>query len=431
MDNTELNAGDNVPEEEFIADEEVGEEVVLDNVEPSENIGDDDDNDEEMGGLDGAETLEIDMSNNSSGFFDKHTDSIFCIAHHPTLPLVMTGGADNVANLWTSHSKPPKFAGSLEHTESVISGGFTPDGKFLITADMNGKVFIHKSVKGGAQWKRCSELEEVEEVVWLKVHPTVSGVFAFGGVDGSVWCYQLNNVDGSLSQIMSGFSHQQDCTMGEFINVEEGENNLTLVTCSLDSSIVAWNCYMGQPLFKITQADIKGLEAPWVSLSGAPASLTNNTAVIAAGSNNGLLAIINCSNGSVLHLTTVIELKPEQDELDASIESIAWSSKLPLMAIGLVCGDVLLYDTKTWRVRHKFQLEDSATKLQFDTINGHNLIASCINGKVYIFDARTGQEVHVCVGHNMGVLDFVVIENGSKLITAGDEGVSLIFDLPQ
>lgn len=430
MDNSEVSNVAEQPEGEFIGEEEVGEVVAVDN---GDNMMDvEADEDEEMGeGEEVGESLEIDMSNNSNGFFDKHTDSIFCIAHHPSLPLVMTGGADNVANLWTSHSKPPKFAGSLPHTESVISGGFTPDGKFLITADMNGKVFVYKPMKGGAQWKVCSELQEVDEVVWLKLHPVVSGVFAFGGVDGSVWCYQLNNVDGSLSQIMSGFSHQQDCTMGEFINVEEGENNLTLVTCSLDSSIVAWNCYMGQPLFKITQADVKGVEAPWVSLSAAPMALTNNTPVIAAGSNNGLLVIINCTNGSVLNLTTVIELKPEQDELDASIESIAWSPKLPLMAIGLVCGDVLLYDTKTWRVRHKFELEDSATKLVFDSNNGHNLIASCINGKVYIFDARTGQEVHVCVGHNMGVLDFILIENNKKLITAGDEGVSLIFDLPQ
>lgn len=425
----QLPLNEEEPQDEFISNEEVEQEVVPDN---GEEAPVDDDEDMDMDEENGEEEdkLEIDMSNNSVAYFDKHTDSVFCIAHHPTLPLVMSGGADNVANLWTSHSKPPKFAGALPHSESVIAGGFTVDGKYLVTADMNGKVLVHKSLKGGSQWKLCSELQEVEEVVWLKIHPVVSGVFAFGAVDGSVWCYQIESVDGSLTQIMSGFSHQQDCTMGEFINVEEGENNLTLVTCSLDSSVVAWNCYQGQALFKISQAELKGLEAPWVSLSSAPSSLTNGTPIVAVGSNSGLLAIVNCSNGSVLHLTTVVELKEDQDELDASIESIAWSPKLPLMAIGLVCGDVLLYDTNTWRVRHKFQLEDSATKLQFDSINGINLIISCINGRVYLFDARTGKEVFVCVGHNMGVLDFCVIDNGKKLITAGDEGVSLIFELP-
>lgn len=190
-------------------------------------------------------------------------------------------------------------------------------------------------------------------------------------------------------------------------------------------------------MFKITQAEIKGLNAPWISLSLAPTTLTKgNSGVVACGSNNGLLAVINCnSNGAVLQLSTVIELKPEQDELDASIESISWSSKFSLMAIGLVCGEILLYDTSSWRVRHKFILNDSVTKLVFDN---DDLFVSSINGKVYQFNARTGQEKFACVGHGMGVLDFIVLhpaadagaEQKRKIITAGDEGVSLVFEVP-
>lgn len=422
-------------QEEFISSNDVDVEIVPDDTDDMPMEEDDNGEDGEEGpeevpeGMD-EENIEIDMSNNSSTYFDKHTDSIFTIMHHPSLPLVCTGGGDNVANLWTSHSQPPKFAGSLPHTESVIGGGFTSDGKFLITGDMNGKILCHKSLKGGAQWKLCGELQEVEEIVWIKVHPTIPNIFAFGATDGSVWCYQIDSQSGSLDQVMSGFVHQQDCNMGEFINIEEGENNLTLVTCSLDSTIVGWNCYTAQPIFKITSSELKGVVAPWVSLSKAPTALTNNAQIVACGSNNGILAIVNCTSGTVLQLTTVIELQPEQDELDASVESIAWSPKFSLMAIGLVCGDILLYDTMTWRVRHKFVLEDSVTKLQFDETTGFNLFASCINGKVYEFDSRTGKEVFVCVGHNMGVLDFVVIEGGKKLITAGDEGVSLVFQLP-
>lgn len=402
-------------DQEFIQTSEIEQEIIAEN--NKEDIYEDDE-----------EHVEIDMSNNSITYFDKHTDSVFCVMHHPTLPLVCTGGADNMAHLWTSHSQPPKFAGSLKHTESVIGGGFTPDGNFLITGDMNGQILIHKSRKNGSLWNKCGELREVDEVIWLKVHPTISGIFSFGGTDGSVWCYQINN-DGSLEQIMSGFVHQQDCTMGEFINVEEGNNNLTLVTCSVDNSIVGWNCYQGTPYFKISSSDLKGLDPHWISLSKAPIELTNGTPIISCGSNNGILVIINGSNGAVLHLTNVIELQSGQEELDGSIESISWSNKLPMMAIGLVSGNVLLYDTMTWRVRHKFVLEDSVTKLLFDEITGFNFFVSCINGKIYEFDSRTGKEIYVCVGHNMGVLDFIVI-NGKKLITAGDEGVSLVFQLP-
>lgn len=422
---------DSEPVEEFIATEDVGEEVIASNdtEEPAEVEGSVDDEEEQM------QDIEIDLSNNSKAYFDKHTDSIFTVTHHPTLPLVVTGGGDNVAHLWTSHSQPPKFAGTIsEHTESVIISAFTNEGKFLITADMNGKILVHIGLKGGAQWKVTSQLTEVDEVVWLKCHPTIDGVFAFGAVDGSVWCYQINLQDGSLEQLMSGFVHQADCTMGEFINTDKGENTLELVTCALDSTIVGWNCFTGQPTFKITQSEIKGLQAPWVSISVAPPRLTNgNSGVVAVGANNGLLAIINGNNnGAVLHLETVVELKPDQEELDASIESICWSPNFPIMALGLVSGDILLYETNSWRVRHKFTLEDSVTKLIFDE---NDLFASCINGKVYQFDSRTGQEKFVCTGHNMGVLDFALVKASEpgqlrKIITAGDEGVSLVFEVP-
>ncbi|EDO15203.1 hypothetical protein Kpol_401p8 [Vanderwaltozyma polyspora DSM 70294] len=422
---------DNAPQEEFIAVNEVDQEVIADDNAPVEEDEMDEDLENDENEDSDTEKIEIDMSNNSVAYFDKHTDSVFSVFQHPSVPLICSGGGDNVAHLWTSHSSPPKFAGTIsDHTESVITGGFTSEGKFLVTADMTGKVLVSKSSNGGAQWKVFSQLSEVEEVVWLKCHPTVAGVFAFGATDGSVWCYQINESSGSLDLLMSSFAHQEDCTMGEFINTDKGENTVELVTCSLDSTIIVWNCYTAQALHKITKDEIKGQEAPWVSVAAAPPS--GNAAIVACGSNNGILAIINCTNGSVLNLSQVVELKPEQDELDASVESISWSTKFPLMAVGLVCGEILLYDINSWRVRRRFVLTESVTRLQFDN---DDLFISCMDGKVYQFDARTGQEKFVCTGHNMGVLDFVLAQpkdnNGlRRVITAGDEGVSLVFEVP-
>lgn len=419
--------GFEAPQDEFLQYNEVDQEI---NADDGEEPMDEDDDDEEMGGYEEMdESVQIDLSNNSVTYFDKHTDSVFSICQHPTLPLVCSGGGDNLAYLWTVHSQPPKFAGTLEgHTESVIAGGFTSDGKFLVTADMTGKVIVNASQKGGSRWSKTAELQEVEEIIWMKCHPMIPGIFAFGATDGSVWCYQIDSQSGSVEQLMSGFAHQEDCTAGEFINVSQGENTLQLVTSATDGSIVGWNGFTAQQLFKISKDELKGLETPWVTLSRAPE--TGNAPLLACGSNNGILAIINANNGAVLHLSAVMELQPGEDDIVASIEAISWSSKLPLMAVGLVSGDVLIYDTTTWRVRHKINLEDSVTKIQIDD---ENIFVSCINGRVYEYDIRSGQEKFVCLGHNMGVLDFVLYKKEgapTRLITAGDEGVSLLFDIP-
>jgi len=94
LDNTQL-PGDNEPIEEFISTDEVAQEVIPTN--GDEQPEDDDEDMQEDIPMDEGQTIEIDMSNNSVSYFDKHTDSVFTLAHHPNLPLVVSGGADNIA----------------------------------------------------------------------------------------------------------------------------------------------------------------------------------------------------------------------------------------------------------------------------------------------------------------------------------------------
>lgn len=412
--------------EEYIGANEVDEvyeatneaEPISEDEDDVEDIQPEEDEEEVEGG---EEKLEIDMSNNSWGYFDKHEDSVFTVFSHPKLPLVVSGGGDNIVYLWTSHSQPPKFVQQIKgHKESIITGGFTGDGEFLITGDMAGTILIHQSTKKGQVWKLFGELQEIEEIVWISVHPN-QPVFAFGGADGSVWVYQITP---NVEQIMSGFAHQSESTGGVFVNTDDLDS-LHLVTISTDGSIVGWNGFTGQAEFKLAESDFKGQQLPWITIS--PQGDSN---ILAIGSNEGTLAIVNITNGTVLTTFRVAELKENQEELDASIETVTWSDTLPLLALGLVSGAVILFDAKTWRERHSIVLDDAVTKLQFVPGTPY-LIGSSMNGKIYKWDARTGQEIFAGVGHNMGILDFSAVENGTKLITAGDEGVSLLFVTPQ
>lgn len=410
-DNEELR--EEVPEEEFINANEVGEEILDDGRVPE------DEGDEDMD-LDDDEQIIIDLANNSWTYFDQHKDSVFVIFKHPTLPMVVTGGGDNTAYLWTTHSQPPRFVGELSgHQESVVAGSFTADGNFVITADMNGFIQVHKSSKGGQRWIKFGELNEVEEVLWVKTHPRLP-IFAFGANDGSVWCYQIDNDSKSLVQLMSGFSHSLECNNGLFIDIDN-DDTLPLVTISEDGTIVNWNAYSGEVNYKLQpHDDFKGTESPWVSIS-----IFKNR--IAVGARDGQLAIINNDSGKLVH--TVKTLDNVEDIADLSVEAISWCKNpaINLLAVGLVAGDLLLFDTNQWRLRNKIKLEDTITKLEFID-ETPLLVGSNMNGKIYKWDARTMNEVFVGVGHNMGVLDFTILDNGKKLVTAGDEGVSLIFN---
>ncbi|GAV29024.1 hypothetical protein PMKS-002503 [Pichia membranifaciens] len=154
--------------------------------------------------------IEIDMSNNSQSYFEDHSDSIFTVATHPTLPIAVTGGGDNAAYLWTTHSSPAKTITKLAgYGESVVAAEFTFDGSYLVTGDMSGKVIVYKSAKRGQLWEPYSRtLEDVEEVMWISTHPK-QNVFAFGGIDGSVSVY---SIEPTLDLIFSGYSHSTECT---------------------------------------------------------------------------------------------------------------------------------------------------------------------------------------------------------------------------
>ncbi|WPK25537.1 hypothetical protein PUMCH_002857 [Australozyma saopauloensis] len=404
-------------DEEAYVDQDEIEEVADDHGLAPE----DDDDDMDVEGQE--ETLEIDMSNNSWTYFDQHKDSIFTVFKHPSLPMVVTGGGDETAYMWTTHTQPPRFVGELAgHKESVIAGGFTGDGKYVITTDMAGLTQVHKSAKGGQKWTKFAEWDDQEESIWVTVHP-LQLYFAMGGQSGSVWVYRIDEQLGSLEQIMGGFSHSMECNDGIFVDVDNQEQ-LTLITCSEDGSIVCWNAFTGAVRYKLTPHDnFKGVESPWVKI-------TAHKNVFAAGARDGQLAIVNSDTGRIVH--TVKALDNADDIADLSIEALAWcrNPTVNILAVGLVSGDVLLFDSLQWRVRRTIKLEDAATKLEFIE-NTPFLVGSCMNGRMYKWDARTGDEMFVGYGHNAGILDFAVMDHGKKLVTAGDEGVSLIFETEQ
>ena len=109
---------------------------------------------------------EIQLQNDSAAHFDKHTDSIFCIAQHPVHSnIVITGGGDDVAYIWDSSSgrqEKPVLPSSYEsappsglkerpgieaiqkldgHTDSVNAVAFTfPKGEYAVTAGLDGRL---------------------------------------------------------------------------------------------------------------------------------------------------------------------------------------------------------------------------------------------------------------------------------------------------
>lgn len=366
-------------------------------------------------GAEGEERIEVDMRNNAVAWFDKHEDSVFRVIAHPSVPLLVSGGGDNCGYMWTTNSNEPKLVTKLDgHKESVTDGGFTADGVFLVTSDMAGCVKLFHGTNKFQKWTEIDSIQEVEEVVWTRVHPE-QNIVAFGATDGSVWVYSIEDTGFVSMTVLNG--HSGCCTVGTWVLADD-KDSLTLVTGSDDGSIVNWNVYNSVANYTLSATLFKGPDV-WVSMAEDPTKKT-----LAAGAADGKLVLFKIDGGQLIETINTCSNKMEEGE--RSVEALSWCKSMKLLAAGTTSGQIMLYDTNTWRLRKILVMGDAVTWLQFveDT---PVLVAAAMDGVIRRFDARNGDEMWVGRGHNMGVLDMAITSQG-KLVTAGDEGVCLVFD---
>ncbi|KAK9380267.1 WD40-repeat-containing domain protein [Kockiozyma suomiensis] len=410
-------------------DEQADGDAPMSDLEDDDDDNDDDDegvDDEDNAGEDvpGEIVEEIDMSNNSTTYFDKHTDSIFLVGVHPKLPLVITGGGDDTGYVWTSHSVPPKLVTTLTgHTDSLVTGGFSPDGEWLVTGGMDGRVRIWRARARGQKWEFWDSVEEVEEVTWITFHPSQS-IFAFGANDGSAWVYALLP---KLEVLCTLYGHSSVCTAGVFVPptqapAEGDEEEINLVTVADDGVLISWSVPSAVQNYKITPVQFH-YEAPWINMSLHPSGTS-----VAVGSADGKVAIVGTKTGSVIATVDVLGATGSTDmaEADQSVEGMAWCEAVGILAVGLVAGVICLFDTGSWRVRRTLEVGDAVTKIEFIP-NSAILVSSSMDGCVRRWDVRTGEEQWKGTGHSSGVLGFALSSDGSTLITASDEGVALVY----
>jgi ribosome assembly protein SQT1 len=58
-----------------------------------------------------------------------------------------------------------------------------------------------------------------------------------------------------------------------------------------------------------------------------------------------------------------------------------------------------------------------------------HLIGASVDGLLQVWDGRTGELVKTLKGHQNSILDFDIRQDGGIAVTAGDDGVSLVFSL--
>jgi len=494
-------------------DEDVHQEdEMLDASEAEEEIDDDGDvpmdSDDEGEGQQGRDIqMEIQLQNDSIAHFDKHTDSIFCIAQHPVHPnIVATGGGDEVGYVFDVSSAQQSAQGGADgqlqereglkelfklegHSDSINAVVFSePKGQFVATAGLDGKVRVWQGVPDGTKWKFLAESQEVEEINWFITNPSSDhpNVVALGASDGSVWVYQLSTDKGSEMQVLQAYYlHTETCTDGAW----SPDGNF-LATVSEDSSLYVWDVFgeaaaqglvsssNSQAVVGLTGMDERfRVEGGLYSVGVAPSG-----AFVAVGGPEGQIRIIGlprlavasqastssggqgakskaggskqaAAKGGASSAGQAGQILASLQAGSDNVETISFSSPpLTLMAAGNVDGSITLFDTAhRFAIRRRIDdahldedIPQAVVKVEFlrkEGAGGWILSSVGYDGVLRRWDARGGTAAaakglvgewkgHRGGGEGGGIMGFVQGGDGTRVVTAGDDGVSLVFSTP-
>lgn len=390
-------------------------------------------------------------------------------ASRPVLP---ASYASNPAETPKSTQLDSLFA--LEgHTDSINTLAWTlPRGEFLISGGLDGRMKVWKADvrPGTVDMKLVGEAQEVEEVNWISACPSPNhpNTIALGASDGSVWVYTIDAADASnpLQIVQSYFLHTAPCTAGAW--TPDGH---LLATVSEDSSLYVWDVWGEAAARNITSEN--GMTV--VSLTGEDQrfevegglysiAIDPKGSFVAAGGAGGAVKVV-----SLPRLSPASSQQRGKSPADAtaggqilaslhtqgdSVESLAVSltattPPTTLLAAGSVDGSICVYDAnRRFAVRrHIAGAHEDHSVVRLEFVKNTWLLTSCgMDGVVRRWDLRSGGATgttaagatdrglakewkgHRGDGEGGGVLGFVQGETGERVVTAGDDGVALVFE---
>ncbi|RYP19978.1 hypothetical protein DL765_003027 [Monosporascus sp. GIB2] len=372
------------------------------------------------------------------------------------------------------------------HTDSVNALAFTlPRGDYLVSGGLDGRLRAYR-LKVDNQHNKptfgfVAEAQEVPEINWVAACPAPDypNTVALGGSDGSVWVYTVDadaDPENPLQIVQTYFLHAPaSCTAGAW-----SADGALLATVAEDGSLHVWDVWgsaaaqgltndNGQMVVSLTGADARfAVEGGLYSVAVDPRG-----AFVAVGGAGGAIKIIGLPKMAGYSNTAPQSSRPSKAKAKGSgagsssqagailadiavqrdsVETLAFSPTQPLLAAGSVDGSVAVYDTARGFAARKFNeaAHDgySVVKVEFVRSAGEGwLLTSCgMDGVVRRWDVRGQTAVprpgagaeparlvkewkgHRGDGEGGGVLGFVQGDTGERIVTAGDDGVALVFE---
>eukprot|EP00055_Hartaetosiga_balthica_P015657 m.94000 g.94000 ORF g.94000 m.94000 type:complete len:627 (+) comp8921_c4_seq1:68-1948(+) len=404
-DNEEVNDEEEVEDEEEDEDEdeeergnrEEDERDEESNNQPQKRDGDGDEDED-------AEAVEETVEANAELIIQNHTEPAYCVAVSVDGKYGVSGAQDDTVVIFSLED------GSLEHkitahNDSIIALQFSGNGEYLATGSLDGAVKVWST----KDWEQVLDLDAGDDLSCIDFHPSAPFLVA-GCASGAAIMWHVPTGNASYFQ-----AHFENITAIKWL-----PNGRSFATTGEDGLLVTWSPKTQQALSKTdAKSEHKFHECP----IGAMACHPDNN-VIATGGADGKMMFTNISSkgcGSV-----VITFGDHTD----NVETIAFSNTTPtLLASGSLDGKIHVYNATTRHLQSTLTHDAGVVKIMFHPTKP--ILYSCsLDSTVRVWDARSGECLHVCTGHVSHVLDLALVDGGNKILTAGEDSDVMLFKVP-
>jgi len=339
--------------------------------------------------------------------FSRHNEQpIYALAISPNSQLIVSGGGDDRAYLWQANN-PDACLDLGAHGDSVVSVAFNFNGTLVATGGMDGVVRVLETTNGTLKLTLEGPSREIE---FVQFHPQ-GNVVLVGSADSTAWMWDAN--DGSVLAVLSG--HQDTVSCGNFTS-----NGRRLLTGSIDGTLKVW-----EPTGALVHTfnSSQGYHTAGVVCLGLHPDGGPN---IATGGEDGTACIVRLDSKKVI--SRFAHTEAQLDENDVSVEGVAFCPSMPWLATAGTDARVLIWDLHAGAKR--VVLSHGAAVVGCIWIKAETrLVTACADALLRVWDGRTGALTRTFEGHTDAILDMTVANNGSMVVSGGDDGVCRVFAL--
>lgn len=349
---------------------------------------------------------------------------------------VVSGGRDDSAYVWVMNSGQVLFE-CKGHKDSVCCVGFSHDGRYVASADLEGVIKV---------W-HCDTQKEVwsyecgSGFTWIQWHRAAPVLLA-GTESGEIWMWQVP--DWSKMKMLQ--SHGCSSLCGKIL-----PNGTNACVGYADGVVKLWDLKTGSAVHTWQHAampeedmndddgdegqekdtkvagdgskDEDGATSP-VAILCVDCSADNS--LIMSGCADATSKVFSVSSGK---LVSTFRCVVHQDK-DNSVESVAFSPLSPYAATSTNSGAVEIWDLPSSVVRQTLQHPRGVCKVKWSS-SSLLLYTACVDGVTRVWDARNGASKALLTGHanQHCVLDFDITKDDTCLVSGSEDGTARVFDL--